>query len=226
MPLVEAAKVELFFEPCQAFLQLRAKIPGMAIRTKRLFVAIHLHPTDELLALLERLKRQLSYDRINWVRPENMHLTLKFLGETPETKIPELSKTLQGLILNHSPFPYVFDRTGIFGSRHDPRVLWLGMQERNPDLDHLANAVLDVMDAIGFERDRQNFVPHLTLGRIHRLEDKRTFSALVTNIPQKIYLSGRVEEIILYESILLRQGPRYEALERYKLSESHAPEAL
>lgn len=226
MPLVEAAKVELFFEPCQAFLQLRAKIPGMAVRTKRLFVAIHLPPADELLALLERLKRQLSYERINWVRHENMHLTLKFLGETPETKIPVISKALQEIVLNCSPFHFVFNRTGIFGSRHDPRVLWLGMQESNPNLEYLANAVISALDAIGFARDRQNFVPHLTLGRIHRLEDKKAFSALVTNIPQKVYLSGEIENIILYESILLRQGPRYEPIESYNLSESDLPNAL
>lgn len=92
------------------------------------------------------------------------------------------------------------------------------MQVRNAQLDHLAYAVLDAMDVIGFERDRQNFVPHLTLGRIHRLSDKKAFSALVANIPQMIYQNGLVEEIILYESILLREGPRYEALGRYRLS--------
>lgn len=192
----------------------------MAVRTKRLFLAIPLQPSDELLVLLEVLKRQLVHERINWVRPENMHLTLKFLGETPEYKWPVIGTALQALVTQHRPFSYVFDRTGIFGSRHDPRVLWLGMQTRNQPLDQLAFSVLDTLDAVGFERDRQNFVPHLTLGRIHRLSDKKAFSALVANIPQKIYLSGLAETIILYESILLRTGPRYVELERYHLSGS------
>ncbi|HMM10954.1 MAG TPA: RNA 2',3'-cyclic phosphodiesterase [Bacteroidales bacterium] len=185
---------------------------------KRLFVAIHLQPSDELLGLLDELRHRLGHERINWVKPENMHLTLKFLGETPEVKLAAISHALRRAVENHRPFAYQFDRTGIFGSRHDPRVLWLGMQERSRQLDSLAGAVLDAMDAIGFLRDRQNFVPHLTLGRIHQLQDKKLFSGIVAAIPQRIYLQGVVEEVVLYESILLRQGPRYVPLERFALA--------
>lgn len=192
----------------------------MAVRFKRLFVALHLHPEHDLLALLEGLKRQLSHERINWVKPQNMHLTLKFLGETPEHQIPDIGDALKELAGKHHAFEYAFDRTGIFGSRHDPRVLWLGMQQRNPQLDSLANAVVDAMEAVGFARDRQNFVPHLTLGRIHRLSDKKAFSAMVEGIPQRVYLRGKAEELILFESILQREGPRYVALERYALPDA------
>lgn len=78
----------------------------MAIRIRRLFVAIHLQPSEVLLALLHKLKRQLAHERINWVRPDNIHLTLKFLGETPENKMPVISKALQELVKDSKPFLY------------------------------------------------------------------------------------------------------------------------
>jgi len=184
---------------------------------KRLFIAIHLRPSDTLLGLLSQLKTRLGHERINWVKPENMHLTLKFLGETPDFKLAAISNALRETVESHRPFGYAFDRTGIFGSRHNPRVLWLGMQSHNQHLHGLAEAIIDAMDAHGFVRDRQNFVPHLTLGRIHRLADKKLFSGIVDAIPQRVYLQGMVEEVNLYESILLPQGPRYSVVERFSL---------
>jgi 2'-5' RNA ligase len=193
---------------------------------KRLFVAIHLRPSDTLLVLLASLKARLGHERINWVRPENMHLTLKFMGATPDFKIADINSSLEGAVKGLGAFSYTFDRIGIFGSRHDPRVLWLGMQERNHCLDRLAEAVINATDAIGFSRDRQNFVPHLTLGRIHRLSDKKLFSTIISSIPQTTYISGMVDEIVLYESVLQSQGPKYFVLERYPLLASPVlPEA-
>lgn len=184
---------------------------------KRLFVALPLEPSDQLLALLGSLQKRLSHERINWVKPENMHLTLKFLGETPGFRLQEINQALLEATAGASRFEYTFDKTGLFGSRHSPRVLWLGMQERNPALDHLTERVIDAMDRVGFQRDRQNFVPHLTLGRIHQLSDRKLFSTIVDSIPQQSYLQGTATEIVLYESFLLRQGPRYVVQERYGL---------
>lgn len=187
---------------------------------KRLFIAIHHEPTENLLSLLNQLKVNLSNDQINWVRPENMHLTLKFLGETPAQKIPLLSKRLLETAQRNKPFQVQFDRTGIFGSRYDPRVIWLGTQHTHQAMAQLAEDVLETLSIEGFSRDRQNFVPHLTLGRVKRLTDKKHFQAVVQAIPQRIYLESAVDQFILFESILRKEGPVYQVLQCFGLGKT------
>ncbi|MBU1370260.1 MAG: RNA 2',3'-cyclic phosphodiesterase [Bacteroidetes bacterium] len=185
---------------------------------KRLFIAIHVSPEPVLLNLLEMLKTELSNERINWVKPANMHLTLKFLGSVAEAQIPVINDAVRECISGFEPLALQFDKTGIFGSRYEPRVLWLGPDKISPQLHSLANNLLDAMDTLGFIRDRQNFVPHLTLGRIKKLTDKQHFQQVIGNIPQKTYIQTRVDELILFESILHKEGPQYLVQQAFSLS--------
>ncbi len=73
------------------------------------------------------------------------------------------------------------------------------------------------MDVIGFARDRQNFVPHLTLGRIKNLTDKPRFQEVIGKIPQKAYIHKSVTELLLYESILHKDGPKYRVIHSFKI---------
>lgn len=176
---------------------------------KRLFIALHFEAQQPLIDLLEKLIRNLKHERINWVRPENLHLTLKFLGETADDRINNVIEVMQQAAYQHSSFAINFDKTGIFGSSYDPRVLWMGCSEPVPQMLSLANTILDGCDAIGFPRDRQNFVPHLTLGRIKGLNDKKFFQEVMKQIPQQLFQQSEVKELRLYESILRKEGPIY-----------------
>lgn len=184
---------------------------------KRLFVAIHIKPDPGLLTLQSRLQRELSYERISWAKPENLHLTLKFLGETHSAAIPGLVEELGQALATTAAFSINFDKTGLFGSRYDPRVIWLGSQDRSEDMEKLANRVLDACARVGFERDRQNFVPHLTLGRIKGLSDKVQFQRVMQQLPQQLVQMVPVRNIILFESILRKEGPIYVPLENFRL---------
>lgn len=197
-----------------------SRIPVFAYNClmKRLFLAIPLSPEPALLVLLQNLSSELHYERINWVKPGNMHLTLKFLGPTAKEKIPEIIAGINNCVRDLKPFDLNFDKTGIFGSRYQPRVLWLGLSEKPEQLNPLANSIIDAMDKIGFKRDRQNFVPHLTLGRINKLTDKPRFQEVIGNIPQKTYISTSVDKLLLYESILHKDGPEYRVVESFTIS--------
>ncbi|MCK9450798.1 MAG: RNA 2',3'-cyclic phosphodiesterase [Bacteroidales bacterium] len=184
---------------------------------KRLFLAIPLSPEAALLSLLQSLSSELYYERINWVKPTNLHLTLKFLGPTSDEKIPEIVALINNCVRDIESFNLQFDKTGIFGSRYQPRVLWLGLREAPEQLNPLANSIIDAMAKIGFKRDRQNFVPHLTLGRINKLTDKRRFQEVIGNIPQKTYISTSVDELLLYESLLRKDGPEYRVIDSFKI---------
>lgn len=186
---------------------------------KRLFLAIPIKTTENgFVPLLDELKRRLAHEQhIGWVRPNNIHLTLKFIGSTHSHEIPKIIDGVEEMLKNHKSFTMDFNRTGIFGSRYAPRVLWLGMQDTPQELYDLEEDTLTTFDKLGFLRDRQNFVPHITLGRIKGLCEKQYFQKVVAGIEQKSYIRQEVKEIILFESFLRPEGAVYKALKVFNL---------
>ena len=186
---------------------------------KRLFLAIPIKTADNgFVPLIDGLKRQLAHEkRINWVRPLNIHLTLKFIGDTPNEDIPKIIEAVEEMLKNHKSFTMDFIRTGIFGSRYAPRVLWMGMNETPQELYNLEEDTLTAFDKLGYLRDRQNFVPHITLGRIKELCEKQYFQKIVSSIEQKSYIKQEVNEIILFQSILRPEGATYKELKKFQL---------
>jgi 2'-5' RNA ligase len=183
---------------------------------KRLFAAVKIHPSPEFLRIYNDLRTGLRFADIKWVKPEIIHVTLKFFGETEERKIPEISQALKDVALRHKRFNAELVNVGIFGSAYDPRVIWFGMQKAEP-LKALAEDVLSSVENIGWERDRQNFVPHLTIARIKYVPDKKLFQKVVDEHKNAFIQQVSVADFHLYESILLREGPLYKVLETYHL---------
>ena len=107
---------------------------------KRLFVAFKIHPSAHYISLFNEISSLLRHERINWVEPENTHLTIKFLGETDEAKIPAICQVLESAVAQSNPFTLKIANTGIFGSRYDPKVIWFGI-EKQDELDNLAQNI-------------------------------------------------------------------------------------
>ena len=184
------------------------------MKTKRTFLAISIPCGTEFPALVEKLKKNLQHERyINYVKTNQIHLTLKFVGETTGEDIPAIIEACQKVAKNHQPFTMDFDRTGLFGSNHTPRVLWLGMTQQPQALFDLEADILDAFDRLGYLRDRQNFVPHLTVCRIKQLVDKKFFQG----IEQKTYLHADVKELVYFQSFLQPSGPFYKVLAKIPL---------
>lgn len=188
---------------------------------KRLFLAIPIETKNNGFAtLVDKLRTSLAHEKtINWVRPGNIHLTLKFIGETPPQDEPKIIEAVSKVIESQESFKMDFNRTGIFGARYAPRVLWLGMQHAPDELINLEEAVLAAFDNIGYQRDRQNFVPHLTICRIKGLCEKQYFQKVVQAIEQKTYIHQEVREIILFQSILRPEGAVYKVMKKWTLQE-------
>lgn len=178
---------------------------------KRLFIAIHIQPDPGLITLINALKRGLLHDKINWVNTAQLHLTLKFIGETNES-VEKIASAMAAAINGIRAFDLVFDKVGIFGSAYDPRVIWVGSDQANNQMNQLGESVMNEMDSIGFKRDRQNFVPHLTIGRIKEISDKSNFQKIIRSQAQQVFQKTKVDNIILYESILRREGPLYKEI--------------
>jgi 2'-5' RNA ligase len=183
---------------------------------KRLFVAIKIHPGEEFLRLYYQLKKTFQQEKIKWVEQENVHLTLKFLGETPTTQVEDIVNALAEARLGIMPFDLVMEGMGIFGSSYQPRVIWFGIKE-DKQMSNLVENIFNELELVGFERDRQNFVPHLTVGRIKEIGDKKHFQEKLDNIKPGHIQTDRVEEFYLFESILQPEGPVYEIIETISL---------
>jgi len=175
---------------------------------KRLFAAIKIHPSARYINVFNEISSSLRHERIKWVEPENMHLTLKFFGETDEKQIPAIRQAIETAVSQSGPFTIKIANTGIFGSRYDPKVIWFGI-EKNSLLEDLAQNIFTELSKCGWEQDRQNFVPHLTIGRIKELKDKPLFQKIISQYNTVEIQEEKVTEITLYESILRREGPLY-----------------
>lgn len=132
----------------------------------RTFIAL---PVPKLVAgVQKKLKSTISDDagKINWVHPANLHLTLQFLGATPEGTVSKINTALENLAKEHTGFDAEISGTGYFPKPTRPRVLWLGVNGNIQPLTALGNAVRKTMTILGFPPDENEFTPHITIGRI------------------------------------------------------------
>lgn len=183
---------------------------------KRLFVAIKIKANSNFLDLFDKLKKGLKHEKIKWVEVNNLHLTLKFFGETHEDKVQDIVQALYSGIENHEKFSLQISTLGIFGSRYKPKLIWSGLHNTEPLLK-LVRSINNEIDKIGYFQDRQNFVPHLTLGRIKNLSDKNLFQDIISVYKDEYFQKALVMEIYLFESILTREGPIYKVIEKFEL---------
>ncbi len=181
---------------------------------KRLFAAIPVHAEEETLRSISSMRHALQDERIRWIPSENMHLTLKFFGNTPGKKIRSICDALSAATSDFPDFPLEIDRMGIFGSQHNPRVIWMGFREEEP-LYQLKKQITEELENIGLYEDRQNFVPHLTIARIKKLNDKRFFQKVIDKHKNRFHKQTQANDLILFESILKSTGAVYKEVERF-----------
>ncbi|NQT78556.1 MAG: RNA 2',3'-cyclic phosphodiesterase [Bacteroidetes bacterium] len=183
---------------------------------KRLFAAIKIHPTKVFTAQYLSLKKSLADEKIRWVNPDNIHITLKFFGETAEHHISNIADALRAAADTVPAFTLDLKNTGIFGSSYNPRVIWFGIDAGN-ELQLLSENVFLELEKIGIEHDRQNFVPHLTIARIKYLKDKKHFQQIIDQHKEGFIQKEEVNEFHLFESILRPQGPLYNVIKSFPL---------
>jgi 2'-5' RNA ligase len=133
----------------------------------RTFIAIGLNESIKaaLTDLQEQLKAKVPRDAVRWVGPEGIHLTLKFLGNVPASRIEEIERALAQACAGFSSFPFSVGGLGCFPDLRRPRVVWVGVQEETGTLARLQGAIEDRMERLGFSPEGREFHAHLTLGR-------------------------------------------------------------
>ena len=186
----------------------------------RLFVALHLGGDirERLSRIQETLRGMDARGSIRWVPPDSIHLTLRFLGETPDPEVPGLASGL-GSSLEGQPAPRLaLAGPGGFPSLSRPQVIWVGLQGDLRGLCELQRRVEAAVTAYGWAAEKRAFQPHLTLGRVRdpkRPLDRRLKRAIVNlQVEEKMNALGRLS---LVRSHLGPRGARYEEIASWEL---------
>jgi RNA 2',3'-cyclic 3'-phosphodiesterase len=183
----------------------------------RTFIALELPPELKLaLASLQGNLRSRT-DCVRWVKPEHIHLTLKFLGPTEEGLVEPVGRILANLAQDVSPFRTQIAGLGAFPNSRNPKVIWVGMPGEQAILIEFQQQLEDALAPVGFAKEKRSFAPHLTLGRVKEGKGKKELEQLITEYQNKDLGNFAADTLILFRSDLHPSGPVYSALKTIKL---------
>jgi len=159
-----------------------------------------------------------SRDKINWVKPANIHITLAFLGDTEEKLLEEQGQRIQELVAAATPFELELDETGVFPHANDPKILWTGAIPFSNDLTNLRNDLNIILSQMGYRVDNRSFQPHITLGRVKSISRKSSFihDFLVTDVRATQFT---IDSITWFKSTLTQVGAEYEAIRTFNFKQ-------
>lgn len=174
----------------------------------RSFIAIELPKTmQSVLSDIQRDFKKSDAD-VRWVRPENIHLTLKFLGTVEESMIRSITDVLKKASGKSRAFTLALSGVGIFPDVRSPRVVWIGTKECAVLID-LQRDIEEGLALLGFEREKRKFTAHLTLGRFKSARGKRTLMEILETCRGREFGSFGVGSISLMKSDLSQAGAKY-----------------
>ena len=184
----------------------------------RLFVALEIpsEVRENLAALLDSL-RSISKDP-RWVRPQNLHVTLKFLGEIAEAKVEDIRNALREK-RSEQAVTLDFRGLGFFPNEKHPRVFWAGI-EASANLKTLAANIDGATEKLGIPREQRPFSPHLTLARFERPGLPEALRQAIAANMERAFGSLQTNEFHLIQSELRRSGAEYTTLERFQFAPS------
>lgn len=178
----------------------------------RTFVAIDLPRAvrDEASRLIDELAA--SHADVKWVRPDALHLTLKFMGSIVTEQVERVLEGVAEAARSRDPFEAEFAGLGAFPDLGRPRVVWVGTARGASDLELLARAVETALEGRGFPPEERPFLPHLTLGRVRGARGARRLTEQMEGARGRSLGTLRVEEVVTYRSELGPGGARYTSL--------------
>ena len=166
--------------------------------------------------------------KVTWVKPENMHLTFKFLGDVPDSDVPKVCQVVANAVRGFDPFEIVFRGCGAFPTTAAPRTVWIGVDQGAEELTAIHQAIDQALkDELRFPRETRRFQAHLTLGRVR--ESGPNAAALGALIEEMADYDGDlaiVDEIVTFASFLEKSGPVHNPMGYAPLSGDATPLAF
>ncbi len=179
----------------------------------RTFVAVE--TSEAVRAAAGKVIRQLARcgADVKWVPPENMHLTLKFLGEVPAVEIPDVCRAVSEAVAEVDGFTFDLAGVGAFPKIERPRTIWLGVTAGVEKLAALQERIESGLKKLGYPPENRRFSPHLTLGRVkHVGPEPARLTETLRSLAERPAGTTEVDEVAVFSSELTREGPVYQAL--------------
>jgi 2'-5' RNA ligase len=189
---------------------------------KRIFTAIDISDETRVKAegYIKNLREEFSQVRVGWERAEKLHLTLKFFGDVDEEQLAKLTAAVEETANQLSSFKLQITKTGVFPSKRNARILWLGVQDVEGNLQKLNEILENECEKKGFAREKRNFKAHLTIARLREAHKSKE---LVERHLENEFDSAefQVSKIAIYESHLQKTGSIYERIKNVEFSIPH-----
>ncbi len=153
---------------------------------------------------------------IKLVEAENIHITLKFLGDIKDHQVGEVSEVIRGITFE--PFEFTVEGVGVFPNLKRPKTIWAGISTGVGELANLFNEVNSGLAKLGFEKDRRKFHPHLTIARVRGGQKRDKLVDALLGMEEMEFGEVNVDRIYLKKSVLTQRGPIYSTLAESKPS--------
>lgn len=191
--------------------------------TCRLFVAVALPREVKAALAVHRAELEPGLPTLRWVRPEGIHLTLKFLGDVPTERLNDVRGALSRCVEDQAGALIRLETAGVgvFPNPRAPRVLWVGFDQVSDRLYHLQRCVEEAAKGLGFPPERRPFRPHLTVGRFRRQlrrVEREWLASCLTRDAERTFGGLTVSRLSLFRSTLLPGGARYDEVGGWPLA--------
>lgn len=184
----------------------------MAVRSLRTFIAVEISPEVRSHARQLTARLQDCGAKATWVKPEAMHLTLKFLGEVDLLDTPAVCDAVATAVADLPPFEIEVHGAGAFPTIARPRTVWLGVRRGQEELIALHDAVELALSRLGYRQENRRFRPHLTLGRVRGDHGLDELGEIVRQHADFMGGVASVDEVVVFSSELESGGPIHEPL--------------
>ncbi|MFC1509562.1 RNA 2',3'-cyclic phosphodiesterase [Candidatus Omnitrophota bacterium] len=183
----------------------------------RAFIAVEidLSNKEKLSKLISQLKK--SNADIKWLSENQMHFTLKFLGNIEENKVSLISDTLRSIAAQVHEFTLTLSNIGAFPNMRKPRVIWIGVDKGAEDLKLLAAKIEKGLEKLGLEQEKRDYKAHLTLGRVRSSKNISNLTDIVHKIKPDLKDGAKIKKVILFKSVLTGKGAIYTPLSELNL---------
>lgn len=185
---------------------------------KRTFIAIKVSPDAGLKRQIRELKDKLNNEKLYWLREQDLHLTVYFVGNTSEEQEEMLKELLKRFSQSASPFCISISSLGYFKRKGKVKIFYADVAE-SPELEEFVAKFRQELTGLGFKVGEHPFKAHITLARVRHMSDPDTFEKLISESGHEVSQEVIVDGLCFYQSLLSAEGSIYEPIENFSLQQ-------